>query len=120
MADTDWGTRDSRGEWQPAPELLPKPSPIFRLPWKPWDVIKYLFAPQGFLWPWNLFYAALAVIAWLFFGARECCSLRTDDAVSEIRATTTPASSARMKPRKRKRSPACTRTESLRSGTTWG
>lgn len=26
MADTDWGKRDSRGEWQPAPELLPKPS----------------------------------------------------------------------------------------------
>jgi sterol desaturase/sphingolipid hydroxylase (fatty acid hydroxylase superfamily) len=67
MGDTDWGKRDSRGEWQPEPELLPKPSPIFRLPWKPWDVAKYLFAPQGFLWPWNLFYALLAVVAWLWF-----------------------------------------------------
>lgn len=67
MADTEWGKRDSRGEWQPAPELLPKPSPIFRLPWKPWEVIKHLFAWPGFLWPWNLFYAALAVVAWLWF-----------------------------------------------------
>jgi sterol desaturase/sphingolipid hydroxylase (fatty acid hydroxylase superfamily) len=67
MADADWGKRDSKGEWQPAPELLPKPSPLFRLPWRPWEVIKYLFAPQGFLWPWNLFYAALAVVAWLYF-----------------------------------------------------
>jgi sterol desaturase/sphingolipid hydroxylase (fatty acid hydroxylase superfamily) len=65
MADADWGTRDSRGEWQPAE--LPKPSPLFRTPWRPWDVLKYLFAPEGFFCPYNLIYAGLAVVAWLFF-----------------------------------------------------
>jgi hypothetical protein len=37
MAEGDWGTRDSRGEWQPAE--LPKPSPLFRWPWKPLDIL---------------------------------------------------------------------------------
>ena len=65
MADALWGTRDARGEWQPAE--LPQPSPLFRLPWRPIAVLKYLFAPQGFLWPYNLLYALLAVASWLFF-----------------------------------------------------
>ena len=65
MADTEWGKRDARGEWQPAE--LPKPSPIFRTPWKPKDILKYLFAAEGFLWPVNLLYALLAVISWLWF-----------------------------------------------------
>ena len=64
-AGEDWGKRDSRGEWQP-PEL-PKPSPLFSLPWRPWEIIKYLFGPQGFFLPYNLFYALLAVVTWLFF-----------------------------------------------------
>jgi sterol desaturase/sphingolipid hydroxylase (fatty acid hydroxylase superfamily) len=65
MAETDWGKRDSRGEWQPDP--LPKPSPLFRRPWQISSVLKYLFAPEGFLWPFNLFFALLAVVSWLFF-----------------------------------------------------
>ncbi len=65
MDRSNWGTRDSRGEWQPAD--LPKPSPLFSLPWKPLKVVKYLFAPEGLLWPWNLFFALLAVVAWLYF-----------------------------------------------------
>ncbi len=65
MGDAEWGKRDARGEWQP--EALPKPSPIFRTPWKPIDILKYLFAPEGFLWPVNALYAALAVISWLWF-----------------------------------------------------
>jgi hypothetical protein len=52
-------------EWQP--EVLPKPSPLFSLPWRLVDVLKYLFAPQGFFWPYNLFYGLLAVISWRFF-----------------------------------------------------
>jgi sterol desaturase/sphingolipid hydroxylase (fatty acid hydroxylase superfamily) len=65
MAEGDWGVRDARGEW--VPEALPQPSPLFRRPWKPWDVLKYLFAPEGFFCPYNLIYAGLAVLAWLFF-----------------------------------------------------
>jgi len=65
MAEGDWGRRDPRGEWQP--DALPKPSPLFRLPWKPLDILKYLFGPQGFFLPYNLFYALLAVVCWLYF-----------------------------------------------------
>jgi sterol desaturase/sphingolipid hydroxylase (fatty acid hydroxylase superfamily) len=65
MADTAWGRRDARGEWQP--DRLPVPSPIFTWPWSPIKILKYLFAPQGFLWPYNLVVALIAVVSWLFF-----------------------------------------------------
>ncbi len=65
IAEGDWGKRDARGEWRP--DELPKPSPIFRRPWKLFDVLKYLFAPEGFFSPYNLLYALLAVVSWLYF-----------------------------------------------------
>ena len=65
MAETDWGARDSRGEWRPAE--LPRPSPLFQLPWRPKAVARYLFAPESFLWPYNSLYALLAVVSWLLF-----------------------------------------------------
>ena len=65
MADAEWGKRDSRGEWQP--NNLPKPSPLFRRPWEFKGILKYLFAPEGLLWPYNLVYALLAVVTWLWF-----------------------------------------------------
>ena len=59
------GKRDSRGEWQPDP--LPSPSPhLQRLPWKPVDILKYLFG-RGFLgrttsctrsWRWQAGYGS--------------------------------------------------------------
>ncbi len=65
MAEKDWGRRDSRGEWQP--DKLPQPSPLFRLPWKPLEVLKWLFGWQGLFLPYNLFYGLLAVVCWLYF-----------------------------------------------------
>lgn len=65
MVEKDWGKRDARGEWQP--DRLPEPSPLFRLPWKPLAVLKWLFGWQGFFLPYNLFYGLLAVICWLYF-----------------------------------------------------
>jgi sterol desaturase/sphingolipid hydroxylase (fatty acid hydroxylase superfamily) len=65
MADKDWGKRDSRGEWIPEP--LPAPSPLFKWPWNLAGIARYLFAPEGFLWPVNLLLAAVAVISWLYF-----------------------------------------------------
>jgi len=65
MADTLWGERDKRGEWVPDP--LPEPGPLFQWPLKVWKIIKYLFAPESFLWPYNLFYAGLAVAVWFWF-----------------------------------------------------
>jgi sterol desaturase/sphingolipid hydroxylase (fatty acid hydroxylase superfamily) len=65
MPEKDWGKRDSRGEWQP--DVLPKPGPLFTLPWKPWEVIKSLFGPMGYILPYNAFYALLAIVSWLWF-----------------------------------------------------
>jgi len=64
MANMEWGERDNRGEWTPDP--LPEPSPIFSRPWRPVKILKYLFAPEGFLWPINLFYALIAIVAWRY------------------------------------------------------
>jgi hypothetical protein len=65
MEQATWGTRDARGEW--LPERLPQPSPLFTWHWKPRAILKYLFAAQGFFWPWNLAVALVAILAWLFF-----------------------------------------------------
>ena len=65
MAAVEWGERDKRGEWIPDP--LPEPGPLFSRPWKIVKIIKYLFAPESFLWPINLLYALLAIVSWLYF-----------------------------------------------------
>ena len=65
MPELDWGVRDKRGEWTPDP--LPEPGLLFRWPLKPGKIIKWLFAPESFLWPYNLLYAGLAVVSWFFF-----------------------------------------------------
>ena len=65
MDEVAWGARDARGEWKP--EQLPVPSPIFSRPWKPLAILKYLFAPGGFIWPYNLAVALLAVAGYLWF-----------------------------------------------------
>lgn len=65
MSDAEWGKRDKRGEWTPNP--LPEPGPLFQWPLRPKKIAKYLFAPESFLWPFNLFYALLAIGAWYFF-----------------------------------------------------
>ncbi|MEI6876545.1 MAG: sterol desaturase family protein [Spirochaetota bacterium] len=65
MEGDSWGKRDPRGEWQP--EVLPEPGPLFQWPWKAVRILKYYFAPVGFLWPTNLAVALFAIVAWLFF-----------------------------------------------------
>ncbi|MCK5673454.1 MAG: sterol desaturase family protein [Spirochaetales bacterium] len=65
MINSNWEERDKRGEWEPNP--LPEPGVLFSWPPKPIKSFKYLFAPEGFLWPYNLIYGLLAVLAWLYF-----------------------------------------------------
>ena len=65
MANADSAIRDKRGEWQP--DSLPQPGALFRWPWKPKAILKFLFGYEGLLWPFNLFYLGLAVVSWLFF-----------------------------------------------------
>jgi sterol desaturase/sphingolipid hydroxylase (fatty acid hydroxylase superfamily) len=53
--------RDAKGEWRPAP--LPVPSPLFNGPWKPAVILKHLW---NAFWPYNLIYAAMAFVCWLY------------------------------------------------------
>ena len=64
MDDAAYGTRDSRGFWRPS-KLIEYP-PVFVWPANPAGVVKWLFGYPGYLWPWNSFYAVLAVLVWLF------------------------------------------------------
>ena len=64
MAEADLGTRDARGEWQPA-ELIQTP-PVFVWPPRPLAFLKWLFGFPGYLMPWNLFFVAVAIVSWLF------------------------------------------------------
>jgi sterol desaturase/sphingolipid hydroxylase (fatty acid hydroxylase superfamily) len=57
--------RDAQGEW--TPDALPEPAPIFAWPPRVRKSLSWLFAPEGFLWPYNLLYALMAVVAWIYF-----------------------------------------------------
>lgn len=53
--------RDSRGEWQPP--SLPVPGALFSGPWKPSVILRHLW---NVVWPYNLIYAAVAFVSWLY------------------------------------------------------
>ena len=55
--------RDKRGNWQPEGGTKPA-NPVFAWPPKPVEVAKWLY---HYLFPWNLFYMALATLTWLYF-----------------------------------------------------
>lgn len=62
MDDTIYGTRNRRGDWTPNERV--EYAPLFAWPPKPLGNLKWLFGYPGYIWPWNLFYAGLAVAAW--------------------------------------------------------
>jgi sterol desaturase/sphingolipid hydroxylase (fatty acid hydroxylase superfamily) len=64
MAQIDVDGRDRRGDWQP-PELIKAP-PLFVWPIRPLAFLKWFFGWQGYLFPWNVTYAAIAVATWVF------------------------------------------------------
>jgi sterol desaturase/sphingolipid hydroxylase (fatty acid hydroxylase superfamily) len=64
MNDADYGTRDRRGSWKPA-SLIEYP-PVFVWPAQPMGFLKWLFGYPGYILPWNLFYALLAVFLWIY------------------------------------------------------
>ena len=64
MAEADLGVRDAKGEWQPA--NLPQPSPMWDRPVRTKVILKAIFGHDGILWPKNLVYMAIAVVAWVF------------------------------------------------------
>jgi sterol desaturase/sphingolipid hydroxylase (fatty acid hydroxylase superfamily) len=64
MDDTLYGRRDQRGHWRPLTPL--RYPPVFVLPPRPAGFLRWLFGYDGYLWPWNALYAAIAVLFWLF------------------------------------------------------
>lgn len=61
MDDLEFGTRNKRGDWKPAADLVPPP--VFVFPPRPLDFLKWL--PSYFL-PWNLLFMASAAVFWIW------------------------------------------------------
>jgi sterol desaturase/sphingolipid hydroxylase (fatty acid hydroxylase superfamily) len=57
MDDVLFGTRDKRGDWTPA--IKPEVAPIWLSPWQPAKVLTWLWS---FIWPWNAFHMATALL----------------------------------------------------------
>ena len=74
MDDLEFGKRDKRGDWAPAARI--EVAPLFAAPLNALRLIKWL--PHYFL-PWNLLFAASAVVYWLAV-VPPIATLRTLDA----------------------------------------
>jgi len=66
MSDVVAGTRDSRGEWQPAEPHAGTTPPIWAWPPQPIKTLRFLFGYPGYLWPWNAITAAIVVLTWFY------------------------------------------------------
>jgi len=64
MEDTKYGKRDKRGDWKPFKSI--EYPPVFVWPAQPLGFLKWLFGFSGYILPWNLFYAALALVFWTY------------------------------------------------------
>jgi sterol desaturase/sphingolipid hydroxylase (fatty acid hydroxylase superfamily) len=64
MDDGKYGARDKRGNWKPFARVeYPR---VFTWPVQPLGVIKWLLGSPGHILPWNLLYAAIAVVFWKY------------------------------------------------------
>jgi sterol desaturase/sphingolipid hydroxylase (fatty acid hydroxylase superfamily) len=64
MDDSIYGQRDRRDHWKPF-RLVEYPA-VFVWPARPLAILRWLFGYPGYILPWNLFYAAVAVGVWLY------------------------------------------------------
>jgi hypothetical protein len=64
MSEVSEGARDHRGDWHP-PERAGVP-PIWKWPPAPLQVVKWLFGNPGYLFPWNVMFAGIAIVTWLY------------------------------------------------------
>jgi hypothetical protein len=62
MDDSQYGIRDRRGYWRPFKPVMN--APIFVWPVQPKVLAKWLFGHDGYMLPWNLFYASIAERQW--------------------------------------------------------
>jgi sterol desaturase/sphingolipid hydroxylase (fatty acid hydroxylase superfamily) len=59
-----YGTRDPRGNWKPFARVVYPP--VFVWPIQPLGILKWFFGNPGYLLPWNLIYAVIAVLVWRY------------------------------------------------------
>lgn len=64
MDDLAYGTRDKRGNWKPLKRI--EYPPVFVWPLEPIRFLKWFFGYPGFILPWNLLYAAVGIVLWLY------------------------------------------------------
>jgi sterol desaturase/sphingolipid hydroxylase (fatty acid hydroxylase superfamily) len=64
MSETSPGSRDDRGHWRP--DYLLQIPPHWQWPPRLPALLKWLFQFPGYLWPWNLLYLVIPVVAWLY------------------------------------------------------
>jgi hypothetical protein len=65
MDHRDFGTEDTRGNWVPSRPI--SYGPAFDWPPDGRRLGKWLFGFPGYFLPWNLFYAAMALVLWTWF-----------------------------------------------------
>jgi len=58
------GYRNAKGEWRPANPCVY--APIFVWPPRPRELLKWVLAYPGFLWPWNSVYLLITVVSWFW------------------------------------------------------
>jgi sterol desaturase/sphingolipid hydroxylase (fatty acid hydroxylase superfamily) len=73
-----FGIRNRKGEWQP-----PYPAeyaPIFVWPPRPRQLLRWLLAYPGFLWPWNSVYLLVTLMTWFLLqpALSRCAHLQAD------------------------------------------
>ena len=64
MDDALYGKRDKRGDWKPF-ERVTYP-PVFVWPAQPAGLAKWFFGYPGYLLPWNMLYAVLGIVVWVW------------------------------------------------------
>ncbi|MEC7981992.1 MAG: sterol desaturase family protein, partial [Pseudomonadota bacterium] len=64
MSESRYGSEDARGHW--VPEKPISYGPAFSWPPQPKALVKWFFGFPGYLLPWNVPYALLAIFIWLY------------------------------------------------------
>ncbi|MDJ0640682.1 MAG: sterol desaturase family protein [Paracoccaceae bacterium] len=64
MDDLEFGSEDKRGYWSPHRRI--SYGPAFAWPPQPARFVRWFFGFPGYLLPWNVLYAALAVLIWFY------------------------------------------------------
>ncbi len=63
--ENQFGSRNRKGHWRPFKKV--DYGPLFSWPTNPLQIFKWLFRWDGYIFPWNILYALVAVIIWTYF-----------------------------------------------------